>query len=265
MKSLESFNNLLTQTQNIRSDKYKVLTTSEILKPFTTSGFEIVKIDARRKRKNTIAENDHRHHVVRLRSNDFKIENDFIDIVISNSYDGSSPFKINLGIFRLVCSNGLVIGKSFFERSIKHVGDDFLHKVWAAIRDALNKKNELLELINKMKVLSLSEEQIVEFTRMQFANRLKSIPNLISFDASAKALRSEDVGNTAWLILNRVQEKLINGGIVYSYHPTLENGEVDRSRILVSKSRKITSPSEQLNVNKLVFDGAIKMLDLVTA
>lgn len=45
-----------------------------------------------------------------------------LQFVVKNSYDGSSTLQIMLGAFRLVCSNGMVVGQSFFNFSQKHVG-----------------------------------------------------------------------------------------------------------------------------------------------
>ncbi|MBW2195612.1 MAG: DUF932 domain-containing protein [Deltaproteobacteria bacterium] len=49
--------------------------------------------------------------------------NDFInpELNLFNSYDVTWPFHILLGAFRIVCSNGLVVGKKFFQLRKRHV------------------------------------------------------------------------------------------------------------------------------------------------
>lgn len=43
-----------------------------------------------------------------------------MQIILKNSYDGSKAFQLMLGAYRLVCTNGMVIGKEFFSYSLKH-------------------------------------------------------------------------------------------------------------------------------------------------
>jgi hypothetical protein len=45
-----------------------------------------------------------------------------LQFVVKNSYDGTNALQIMLGAFRLVCTNGMVIGKQFFSYSQKHIG-----------------------------------------------------------------------------------------------------------------------------------------------
>lgn len=47
-----------------------------------------------------------------------------LQFVVKNSYDGSNALQIALGAFRIVCSNGMMIGKKFFTFTQKHVGSD---------------------------------------------------------------------------------------------------------------------------------------------
>jgi hypothetical protein len=46
-----------------------------------------------------------------------------LELHLFNSYDTTWPFIVILGAFRLVCSNGLVVGKKFFHFRRRHVFD----------------------------------------------------------------------------------------------------------------------------------------------
>ena len=66
-------------------------------------------------------------------------DKDFVnpEIVIKNSYDGSTEVKAYGGAFRLVCSNGLVIGYALGQGAgIRHIGD--------------NTEEDVEEIINKI-------------------------------------------------------------------------------------------------------------------
>lgn len=43
---------------------------------------------------------------------------------LGNSYDRSSPFRCELGAFRLICSNGMKVGQFFGSISARHVGGE---------------------------------------------------------------------------------------------------------------------------------------------
>ncbi|MCP6727386.1 MAG: DUF945 domain-containing protein [Patescibacteria group bacterium] len=53
-------------------------------------------------------------------------EGDFLSmtLIAKNSYDSSSSFQIMLGAFRLVCSNGMIIGQQFFKYNQRHFTDN---------------------------------------------------------------------------------------------------------------------------------------------
>lgn len=47
-----------------------------------------------------------------------------LQFIVKNSYDGSNALQIMLGAYRLVCENGMVLGKNFFFYSHKHIGQN---------------------------------------------------------------------------------------------------------------------------------------------
>ena len=47
-----------------------------------------------------------------------------LQFIMKNSYDGTNALQIMLGAFRLVCTNGMMIGKKFFAFSQKHIGSE---------------------------------------------------------------------------------------------------------------------------------------------
>lgn len=47
-----------------------------------------------------------------------------LQFIVKNSYDGSNALQIMLGAFRLVCTNGMMIGKKLFTFTQKHIGSE---------------------------------------------------------------------------------------------------------------------------------------------
>lgn len=73
---------------------------------------------------------------------------DFVnpEIIIKNSYDGSTEVKAFGGAYRLVCSNGLVIGYSIGEgNGIRHIGDNTEDNVRDIIEKIIFKVTEIFD------------------------------------------------------------------------------------------------------------------------
>jgi hypothetical protein len=77
----------------------------------------------------------------------------------------------------------------------------------------------LPNLVNKINIfrdISLSDEQQIEFATRAAQLRWKSQDITINPDDLLLAERNLDMGSDLWAVFNRVQEKLVNGGINYS-------------------------------------------------
>lgn len=67
-------------------------------------------------------------------------EKDFVnpELQLYNSYDTTWPFIVILGAFRLICTNGLIIGQKFLHLRKRHVYDfeqiDLEHEVSTALK-----------------------------------------------------------------------------------------------------------------------------------
>lgn len=84
----------------------------------------------------------------------------FPRIIMTNSHDGFNAFQFKVGIFRLVCSNGLVIAdEEFSDFKIRHKGytfDELRNVVNQAVKDLPNK----VEVLNKMKAKELTQDEM---------------------------------------------------------------------------------------------------------
>jgi len=169
----------------------------------------------------------------------------FPRIIVTNSHDGLSSFQFRVGIYRLVCSNGLVVADEEFSAfSIKHKGYTFeeLQGVVAqAVADLPNK----IQVLNKMQARMLTPEEQRQLAIDAMALR-SSNPDAKYDEASIEevltATRKEDEGDSLWLVFNRVQESIINGG----YSAALRGAKI-------RKVKKIKSFEKDLKVNQDLF------------
>jgi hypothetical protein len=115
------------------SDRYSFLPTSSILTGMRENGW--VPVRAEQQRVRTKARRGFQKHFIR-----------FARVVLLNSHDKRSAYQLHCGLFRLVCSNGMVVADATFQRiSIKHSGvnpDSVIaasFKVLSAVPDIMKK------------------------------------------------------------------------------------------------------------------------------
>lgn len=248
--ALESLNPA-NQTSRTMSNRYVVMDTRKvvetILENVDASGnpvFEIRSIETKRGRK-TKSLAGRGVHLVRIRTiKSYKLNNDDVhpEIVIKNSYDGSSALECYVGIFRLVCTNGLVIpvkNSEFGRIKIRHTGTseqaafDIVSGFTAHLR-------ETVEVQRKLAVTNLTEEQAIDFAMKASKLRWDGAFSVEDTEKLLEVARPEDKGSNLWVILNRVQEKLINGGI--------------KASDMKKTSRAITNVQKNIEINTKLYD-----------
>jgi len=116
---------VLNQNQGFkRSEKYRPIKTQKLIDTFESQGFEVTaKVLTRPRKTSKIG---YQKHMIRLTRSDLTLKgvNDSRpEIVIINSADGSTSLRFLLGIFRMVCANGMVVGDTFDGYRVRHTGN----------------------------------------------------------------------------------------------------------------------------------------------
>jgi hypothetical protein len=155
-------------------------------------------------------------HYVEIALNDSVINIDggmIPRLFLRNSYNGECSASIQIGILRLVCSNGLMFGTNYFDMSIRHVtGDRFdyaintiPHVVPAAIRAVEKLHNRIHEL--SFATLSIVEQiQIVE--NLGLSDRITKRVMQRLWQQGNGLLRAEDTRRNLWTLWNIVNESI---------------------------------------------------------
>src|SRR6266705_1717127 len=106
---------LANEAHESRSDRYGFQSTTEVISMMQQEGFQIFSASQSRTRQED--RRGHLKHMLRFRhesidSGALMVGGLLPELVLINSMDGSSAYKLMAGIFRLVCSNGLVVADS---------------------------------------------------------------------------------------------------------------------------------------------------------
>ena len=95
------------------SEKYQPISTSAIIEKLKSEGFYPTWA------AQTMSQNPERKaftkHMVRFRREDVAVNSGGIypELVLVNSHDGLSSYRLMAGLFRVVCSNGMIVGRSY--------------------------------------------------------------------------------------------------------------------------------------------------------
>ena len=236
------------------TDKYLFVNTETIIDDLDKLGWKPVSAAMRKSRgKDTIFSK----HMVTFQNPDIKItskdgDDAFPRIIMTNSHDGLQAFKFSVGIFRLVCSNGLVVAdEKFSDFKIRHKGYTFT-ELRDVVAQAVNDLPNKVEVLNKMrnKILTQDEKQKLALDALLIragispgsdkAKEFKYDEETIQDILEPK--RKEDKGNDLWKTFNVIQEKITQG----EFHAALVGAKV-------RKVRKIKSFEKDLQVNKELF------------
>jgi hypothetical protein len=191
------------------TDKYIQTPTSRVVEDLMNLGWQVTKAQEVRSRKYK----GFQKHVVVFRNPDIMIkgkdgDDAFPQILLTNSHDGKAAFNFRVGIFRLVCSNGLVISDADFSNvSIRHINYTF-ESLQAKVAEMIAKLPNLVNKINTFKQTQLTEEQMKDFATKAMQLRTKQQVDVMEV---LTAERPQDEGNDLWVVFNRIQEKLTGG------------------------------------------------------
>ena len=191
------------------SDKYIQTPTIRVVEDLMNLGWEVTKVQEVKSRKYA----GFQKHLIMFRNPSITIKGANGDdaqpqILLTNSHDGKAAFNFRVGIFRFVCSNGLVISDADFGvMSIRHMNYTF-ESLQAKVAEMIGKLPKLVQKINLFKSKELTEAQMTEFATKASELRTKKTVNIMDV---LTPTRTEDQGNDLWLVFNRVQEKILGG------------------------------------------------------
>jgi hypothetical protein len=157
-------------------------------------------------------------------------------IVLLNSHDGSRPIQFDMGLFRLICSNGLMVKSQdlghFKERHAKYT----FQQVKELIASKVETLPKVVEKINDWNGLEMTAKQRHKFAADALNLRVGEERQLQDYEILSvlEARRKEDGQPTLWTVFNTIQENLIKGGFMLNNRT----------------ARGITNPVQDMKLNK---------------
>ena len=125
---------------------------------------------------------------------------------IQNSCNGSKPMELDLGVYRLVCSNGAIAHTSYSNAKVPH-SEKGQYDLQEILCDLGIRTQGVMEEFNKLKESELTPaaamKMAADAARIRFGKDIKFDVNQL-----LNTIRPEDEGNDVWTVFNCIQENL---------------------------------------------------------
>jgi hypothetical protein len=231
------------------SAKYTFIPTERVLTGLMDAGF--VPVEARQtqaRRRSAL----HARHVLRLRRRfeTVQLKGSVPEVVFLNSHDGSSAYQLRMGLFRVVCTNGLIVSRGAFPAyCVPHRGNVVDEVVTGALKLSENFERLAVQ-VERMEQRHLFKDEQLQFAERALALRYTSLAEVRTQPSQLLTCRRmEDTGDDLWTVLNRCQEALLRGG----FSRRAASGRL-------SRTRRITSIKEEVRINGQLWDLATAVL-----
>lgn len=204
------------------SGRYAYIPTSQVIAGMAQAGFQ--PFFASQSRTKILDKKEHTKHMIRFRQAgmDLTVGGNFPEIVLVNSHDGTSAYKLMAGIFRLVCGNGMIVADSMIESlNVRHTGN-VIEEVTSGSVELIERMPAAIDAIARWKEIQLAQAEQQIFAEsahvLRFADAEGHVNTPIQPTQLLRTRRYDDNGADLWSVFNRVQENVIKGGLS-AYRP----------------------------------------------
>lgn len=209
-----------TQAHSSRSDAYTYIPTSGVIEAMMREGFQ--PFNAKQGGSRIEGKADYTKHMIRFRHPDMQIGEAKVgdvtpEVVLINSHDGTSAYKLIAGLFRLVCTNGMMVSDSTVgSLSVPHKGN-IVDRVIEGSFEIVQQSRKTVEVAQAWQGLTLSAGEQTALAEaahvVRFAEPDGTLDTPITAAMLLNARRSADAASDLYTVFNRVQENAVRGGL----------------------------------------------------
>ena len=202
-----------------QSSRYAFIPTVNVIEGMRSAGFLPVKASQSRTRIED--KRDFTKHMIRFRSASSVaaqavVGDSVLEAVLINSHDGTSAYKLMCGIFRFVCSNGMVVADSLLESiNIRHTGR-VIEEVIEGSNRILENGPRVLDTVENWKSLQLSQPEQRLLAESAHSLRFPvdeegKTHTQVTPEMLLAPSRRDDARPDLWHTFNRIQENSLKG------------------------------------------------------
>ncbi len=257
-----------TEKHSSRSSRFTYIPTSEVIDGLIAQGFQ--PFSAVQGNSRIEGKTEFTKHMIRFRHQSAALSElgqDIPEVVLINAHDGTSAYKLMSGLFRKVCSNGLVIQSAQLdELSIPHKGD-VVNRVIEGSFEIIGQSRKALGTVDSWRQLRLSAGEQNVFAEaahtLRFADAEGTVETPITVSQLLRPRRSEDRAEGDWQrpasdlyrTMNVVQENVIRGGLSNFRRD-------DENRVRRTTTREVRGIDQNVRLNRALWQLAERMAEL---
>lgn len=240
--------NCLTQTSHRGSNKFGFISSSNLVTQLEEQGLKLADVVESKIRKNKEERQGYQKHVMRFNTGLSNAHGN-LQVLAINSHEGSSALTFRMGFFRLVCSNGLIIGSDLIPQiKVRHTANGLL-KLNDSVDELMQWQRVAMDNIEKMSSYKVTADEFEKLALASAKIRMgdKFTDKIVPlFESKRYADNSPDL----FTVFNVIQENVMRTGF---YALNKENN-------VATKIRAIRGVNASLDLNTALYNEAMKLI-----
>ena len=240
--------NCLTQINHLGSNKFGFISSENLVSRLESQGLKLDSVVESKIRKNRELRQGYQKHVLRFNTGHVN-RHGKLQLLAINSHEGSSALTFRLGFYRMVCSNGLIIGSDLIPQiKVRHTQNGLL-KLDDSLDELMEYKTVAMDNIQLMENKKLNQDEFEKLIHASAKIRLgdKYSDKLIPL---FEAKRFEDDKPDLFSVFNVIQENVIRTGF----------NVLNKENNTVRKIRAIRGVNSNLDINTALYNEALKLV-----
>ena len=236
----------LTQTSHIGSNKFGFISSANLVQTLESKGLQLADVVESKIRKDKEKRLGYQKHVMRFNTGISNAHGN-LQLLAINSHEGSSALTFRLGFFRLVCSNGLIVGSDLIPQiKVRHTSNGLL-KLDNAIDEVMENQIAATNAMTRMMETKVNAETFETLARESLKIRLgdKYSDKIIPLFESK---RWEDNKEDLFSVFNVIQENVIRTGFY----------ALNKETNVATKVRAIRGVESNVILNNALFNKAME-------
>lgn len=238
----------LTQVSHRGSNKFGFISSSNLVANLESQGLTLADVVESKIRKNKDLRQGYQKHVLRFNTG-LSNSHGNLQVLAINSHEGSSALTFRMGFFRMVCSNGLIIGSDLIPQiKVRHTSNGLL-KLNDSVDELMEWRTVAMENIEKMSSKKLSQDDYATLAlasakiRMgeKFTDKIMPL-----FESKRYADNSPDL----FTAFNVIQENVMRTGFY----------ALNKETNVATKVRAIRGVNASLDLNTALYNEAMKLV-----
>jgi len=243
------------------SDKYGFVPTIDVVNGLRAEGWYPVR--AAQTHVRDVDSAIYARHMLRFRriSDPIQVGDSLPELVLTNSHNRTAAYSLDIGLFRLLCSNGLVVSTNELGSIKVRHGKQIVDEVIEASYEIIDHIPQLADKVETLQSIGLGPEERMAMAESAMVLRYGNdweVKALVEPSALLTPRRASDPGKESeadlWQTYNIVQENLFRGGLRGVSH--------NRRRV---RTRPIKNVTEDVRLNKALWTLAERMAELKAA